>query len=72
MTYLWTSIPFAIFFIVIVWFEAKHKKREKKIDEQTAAYVRPIARVTNSLHQKTYGRPSTEIEQTFPEIKASK
>lgn len=72
MSYLWTTVPFLLFMIVIVWFEKRHKKKESVLHKETDRYLRPVARTTSRMFEKQYGRSSTEMENTFPDIKDPK
>ncbi len=72
MNYLWTIIPFLIFMAFIVRHEIRHKKTENVLRKETDKYMRPVARTTSRLFEKQYGRPSTEMEDTFPDIKSAK
>lgn len=71
-SYLWTLIPFLIFLAIIVRFELRHRRREAQLAIETDRYMRPVARTTGRMFEKQYGRPSTDMEKTFPEIKNAK
>lgn len=67
--YLWTLIPFTLFLFLMLWHERKHNKREASLRTETDRYMRPLAKTTQSMFKRQYGHPSSEIENTFPEIK---
>lgn len=72
MSFLWTLVPFLMFLGVILRYESKHRRRERKLAQETERYMRPLARTTGRMYQKQYGRASTDIESAFPEIRAAK
>lgn len=72
MSYFWTVIPFLIFLAFIVRHEIKHKKSDRSLRKETDRYMRPVARTTSRMFEKQYGRPSVELESTFPDIKNAK
>jgi len=74
MSYAWllTLIPFLLFVGFLVRFEIKFRKRENSLHEETEKFMRPLAKVTGRMFERRFGRPSTDIEQTFPEIREAK
>lgn len=72
MRYLITLIPFLIALAVVVRFEMRSRRRERRLSVQHQRYLKPLASTTNRLFEKAYGHPSKEIESTFPEIRATK
>ncbi len=72
MSYLWTTIPFLIFLGLIVRYEILHRRRDNKTHAETERYIRPLAKTTGRMYEKQYGRPSTKLEETFPEIRSAK
>jgi len=72
MTYFWTIIPFLIFFVFILRHEIKYKKRETIQKIETERFMSPIATVTGRMFEKRYGRPSSQMENAFPDIKNAK
>lgn len=74
MSHIWllTLIPFLIFVGFLVKFEIKSRKKENNLHQETERYMRPLAKTTGRLFEKQYGRPSTDIEKAFPEIRGAK
>jgi hypothetical protein len=70
--YLWTAIPFLVFFAIIVRFEIKHRKGDKVNKAEDEKYIQPIIAVTAKMHEQQYGKPSRELEKAFPELRAAK
>lgn len=74
MEHLWllTLIPFMLFVGFLVRFEIKFRKRENSLHQETERFMRPLAKTTGQLFERHYGRPCTDIERAFPEIREAK
>ncbi len=72
MNPLWTVIPFLLFFSSIVFYEVRHRRREKKRAAATQRFLEPLAATANRMYEKTYGRASTSITKTFPGLRQAK
>lgn len=70
--WLLTLIPFLLFLGFLVRFETKFRKREITLRKKTDSFMRPLAKTTERMFEKQYGRPSTDIENAFPEIRNPK
>lgn len=72
--HLWllTLIPFLVFVGFLVRFEIKFRRRDNNLHQDTERFMRPIAKTAGQLFEKQYGRPSTDIERAFPEIREAK
>ena len=72
----WLLIASILPLIVLTgWLMLHEKRSDKKHDEmheQSRESIMPVAKVANDLHQKRFGRSSTELCEVFPELKAIK
>jgi hypothetical protein len=63
---------FVVFMAVIVVLEIRTDRRNKRMMDESDKCVIPAAKKTDELHIAKYGRPSTELQKVFPEIKVAK
>lgn len=70
-SWLLTMIPFLFFIGIIVLFEIRAKRREKKLRSQADGFT-VLAKTAEKLFEYRYGRPSTDLENAFPEIRSPK
>ena len=57
---------------VFVYYEVRNEKKRKILDTEAHDSIKPVAKIADDLHKKKYGRPSSELVQTFPDLKAIK
>lgn len=65
-------IPLVMFVTFLIVHEHKVDKRFKEKKAENRECVRPIAKIANEKHKKKFGRPSTELNEVFPELKVVK
>lgn len=72
MSTLWTLIPFLLFLGIIGIYQVRQSARRRRRDARTETVYRSLTHTVNGMHIRTYGRPSTDLEKTFPEINDTK
>ena len=65
-------IPFVAFVGLLVVHEFKSSKRLKAERDENRECIKPLAKIADNEHKKRFGRPSTELNEVFPDLKAVK
>lgn len=69
---MWTLIPYLLLLAIITVFQIRHSRRRSRMTKSCDSIYSSLSRSMNGLHIRTYGRPSTDLEKTFPEIATNK
>ena len=65
-------VPIIVFVVLLAYHERKGAQREKAQREKFEKVITPVAKMANGLHEKKYGRPSTDLMEQFPDLKVVK
>lgn len=60
-----------IFFVALLGAHVvTSRKSDRRHQEEHQKCIRPIVKIADEAHRKKFGKPSTELVEVFPELKA--
>ena len=65
-------LPFVALLGILVVHQLRSEKKFKQHRREHQEHIRPIAKIADDAHKKKFGRPSTELNEVFPDLHAVK